>query len=163
MSKPRMDAKPLEDFAMWAMLQPGGQKGNVQGLKSFVHDWITMATQKNAGQRNGSKGIPWEAGSKAVSWDNLERVKMGILCEAVALVLSGKLNNIPEWVCVDDETPNYDGKFLCYYHFRNECMCFVGCLDFYATDEKPHWQHEKTGLTVSHWMPLPPPPEANHE
>ena len=40
-----------------------------------------MSTQKTAGQRGG----------KDLSWDNLERVKMEILCEAVALVLSGKL------------------------------------------------------------------------
>lgn len=163
MPKPRMDPKPLEDFAMWAMLQPGGQKGDVQGLKNFVHDWITMATQKNAGQRKGSKGIPWEPGSKAISWDNLERVKMGILCEAVALVLSGKLDKIPEWVHVDDALPEHDGKYLCYYHFRDEGMNFTGCLDYYATDGEPHWQHAKVGLSVSHWMPLPQPPEVDDE
>lgn len=92
----RNDPRPFEDFSMWAMLQPGGQKGSVTNLKSFVHDWITMATQKTAGQRKNSKGIPWEPGSKTVSWDNLERVKMGILCEAVALVLSGKLDSIKD-------------------------------------------------------------------
>ena len=45
-----------------------------------------MATQKTAGQR---KDQP-----KDLSWDNLERVKMGILCEAVALVLSGDLDKL---------------------------------------------------------------------
>ena len=35
-------------------------------------------------------------GSRAVSWENLERVKMGILCEAVALVLSGKLDQLED-------------------------------------------------------------------
>ena len=43
-----------------------------------------MATQKTAGQR----------GRKDTSWDNLERIKMGILCEAVALVLSGELDKL---------------------------------------------------------------------
>ena len=43
-----------------------------------------MATQKDAGQR----------GMKSINWDNMERVKMGILCEAVALVLSGKLDEL---------------------------------------------------------------------
>ena len=47
-----------------------------------------MATQKTAGQRKDKKGD--------LSWDNLERVKMGILCEAVALVLSGKLDELEE-------------------------------------------------------------------
>lgn len=88
-------ATALEDFGMWAMLQDRGQHANISALKSLVHDWITLSTQKTAGQRvDNRKGIPWEPGSKAVSWDNLERIKMGILCEAVALVLSGKLDEI---------------------------------------------------------------------
>ena len=45
-----------------------------------------MTTQKTAGQRGG----------KDLSWDNLDRVKMGILCEAVALVLSGDLDRLEE-------------------------------------------------------------------
>lgn len=43
-----------------------------------------MTTQKTAGQR----------GARDLSWDNLERIKMGILCEAVALVLSGELDKL---------------------------------------------------------------------
>ena len=82
----RMNPKPLEDFSMWAMLQSGGQKANIQMLKALVQDWIKLATQKTAGQRGG----------KGLSWDNLERIKMGILCEAVALVLSGKLDELEE-------------------------------------------------------------------
>ena len=47
-----------------------------------------MVTRKTAGQRKDKKGD--------LSWDNLERVKMGILCEAVALVLSGKLDELED-------------------------------------------------------------------
>ena len=90
----RTDPRPLEDFAMWAMLQPGVQKANIPLLKKLVHDWITLCTQKGDGNRKGQKGIPWEPKSKAVSFDNIERIKMGILCEAVALVLSGVLDSI---------------------------------------------------------------------
>lgn len=75
---------PLEDFSMWAALQAGGQNADIENLKELVNQWIQMATQKTAGQRGG----------KDLSWDNLERVKMGILCEAVALVLSGKLDEL---------------------------------------------------------------------
>ncbi len=89
----RTDSKPLEDFAMWAMLR-GQVEPNPAALKELVHEWVTMVAQKTAGQRKDSKGIPWEKGSKAVSTENLERVKMGILCEAVALVLSGKLDEL---------------------------------------------------------------------
>lgn len=81
-----MDARPLEDFTMWAMLQDGGQHFEPDILEDLVSQWIQMATQKTAGQR---KDKP-----KDLSWDNLERVKMGILGEAVALVLSGKLEII---------------------------------------------------------------------
>ena len=80
------DPKPLEDFSMWAALQNKGKKANIPLLKELVQDWIKMITQKTAGQRGG----------KDLSWDNLERVKMGILCEAVALVLSGKLDELEE-------------------------------------------------------------------
>ena len=46
-----------------------------------------MVTQKTAGQR---------ANKKDLSFDNIERVKMGILCESVALVLSGKLDELED-------------------------------------------------------------------
>lgn len=80
----RMSAKPLEDFAMWAMLMEKKPEADIQNLKELVHKWMQMATQKTAGQRGGND----------ISWDNLERVKMGILCEAVRLVISGKLNEM---------------------------------------------------------------------
>ena len=83
-----LDPRPLENFSMWVMLQRGGQKSNIPALKQLVDDWLKMATQKTAGQR---KDQP-----KDLSWDNLERVKMGILCEAVALVLSGDLDKLEE-------------------------------------------------------------------
>lgn len=82
----RTAAVPLEDFSMWAALQARGQNANIPALKKLVGEWIQMATQKTAGQRGG----------KDLSWDNLERVKMGILCEAVALVLSGKLDTLED-------------------------------------------------------------------
>ena len=80
----KMDPTPMEDFSMWAAFKSGGQKANIPLLKELVMQWIGMATQKDAGQR----------GVKNISWDNMERVKMGILCEAVALVLSGKLDEL---------------------------------------------------------------------
>lgn len=80
----KMDPTPMEDFSMWAAFKSGGQKANIPLLKELVMQWIDTATQKDAGQRGG----------KHISWDNLERVKMGILCEAVALVLSGKLDKL---------------------------------------------------------------------
>lgn len=80
----RLDSRPLEDFSMWTMLQRGGQKSNIPMLRELVGQWVQMTTQKTVGQRGG----------KDLSWDNLERIKMGILCEAVALVLSGDLDRL---------------------------------------------------------------------
>ena len=80
----RLDPRLLEDFSMWTMLQRGGQKSNIPMLRELVGQWVQMTTQKTAGQRGG----------KDLSWDNLERIKMGILCEAVTLVLSGDLNKL---------------------------------------------------------------------
>lgn len=79
-----LDPKLLEDFSMWTMLQRGGQKSNIPMLRELVGQWVQMTTQKTAGQRGG----------KDLSWDKLERIKMGILCEAVALVLSGDLDKL---------------------------------------------------------------------
>lgn len=84
----RQDPKPLEDFSMWAAFQAGGQQADISILKELVGQWLQMTTQKTAGQRKDKKDD--------VSWDNLERVKMGILCEAVALVLSGKLDELED-------------------------------------------------------------------
>ena len=84
----RMDARPLEDFTMWAMLQDMGRCFEPDVLEDLVRQWIQMATQKTAGQRKDK--------ARDLSWDNLERVKMGILGEAVALVLSGKLDKLKE-------------------------------------------------------------------
>lgn len=57
--------------------------------KELVGDWITMVTQKNAGQVAYRK-------KGQIDWANAERVKMGILCETVALVLSGELDKLEE-------------------------------------------------------------------
>ena len=84
----RMDARPLEDFTMWAMLKDMGQCFEPDVLEELVRQWIQMATQKTAGQRKDK--------ARDVNWDNLERVKMGILGESVALVLSGKLDKLKE-------------------------------------------------------------------
>lgn len=70
------------------------QKSNIPMLRELVSQWVQMATQKTAGQRNGNR--------KDLSWDNMKRVKMGILCEAVALVLSGDLDRLEALKDADD-------------------------------------------------------------
>ena len=67
---------------MWSFLQMGGLKADYPVLKEACMELRQMMMQKTAGQR---KDKP-----KDLSFDNLERVKATIICEAMALVLSGE-------------------------------------------------------------------------
>lgn len=51
-----------------------------------MYDWIQIITQKTAGQIRLK--------NKDISWDNLERIKMGILVEATCLVVSGDIDKL---------------------------------------------------------------------
>lgn len=65
-----------------------------------------------------------------------------------------------EWISVKDRLPEVDGLYLTCYKFRNDGRLFMEVLAYYAIDLKPHFQHEGySGLTVTHWMPLPEPPK----
>lgn len=83
------------ELALWSFLQPGAHhKPNVGALKEAVEQLCQMTMQKTAGQENPRTGKKY--GNKDISWDNLERVKFTIICEAVLLVLSGKLDSLIE-------------------------------------------------------------------
>ena len=66
-----------------------------------------------------------------------------------------------EWIRVDDRLPEYEKPVLAYYGFYRDGgdlgARFIGTLTYFCFDTKPHWQHESTGLFVTHWMPLPAP------
>ena len=83
------------DMAIMSFLMPGnGQKADIGLLKESVNELCRMTMQKTAGQnRPSGKGKYKE---KDISWDNLERVKFQIICEAVLLVLSGKLDKLED-------------------------------------------------------------------
>ena len=60
----------------------GRPKGQLSRIKKACMEMRQMIMQKTAGQRKDRpKDIPWE---------NWERVKVTIICEAMALVLSGE-------------------------------------------------------------------------
>lgn len=79
-------ANAIKD-TMWNFLKDGKQKANIPALKEYVYDLIQMTTQKDAGQRGKSKNI---------DWNNLEMTMFSIVCEATALVLSEKLDELEE-------------------------------------------------------------------
>lgn len=84
-----MGTNPANDLkdTMWTFLQDGGQQANIPALKEYVYDLIKMTTQRDAGQRGKNGNI---------SWDFLDMTIFSIVCEATALVLSGKLDELEE-------------------------------------------------------------------
>ena len=81
----RWTVKTMDD-SMWNFLKNGKQKSNIPVLKNLVNTLIKMTTQKTAGQRDDKPNdVPFES---------LEMLKWAIICEAVALVLSGDLDKI---------------------------------------------------------------------
>ena len=66
------------------------------------------------------------------------------------------------WIPVAERLPDRNGEYICRHGYNgNTDIKFTGVLEYYATDEKPHWQHESIGLIVTHWMPLPEPPKGD--
>jgi hypothetical protein len=59
--------------------------------------------------------------------------------------------------------PTDERDVLAYYGFdRGDGdlgMMFIGVLAYLAYNPNPHFQHESTGLRVTHWMPLPNHPK----
>ena len=69
---------------------------------------------------------------------------------------------VPVWIPVTERLPEKNGKYLCRYVFNsNYDMPFEQVLSYYATDNKPHFNNEgdEFSMRVTHWMPLPEPPE----
>lgn len=70
----------------------------------------------------------------------------------------------PGWTDVRDAVPERDGHYLVRYGFEHDGVLadgprFTQVLDYYASDEIPHFQHASLGVVVTHWAELPPPPE----
>ena len=68
---------------------------------------------------------------------------------------------LAKWIPVGERLPEKNGRYICNYHFgNNRDMTFTQVLDYYAIDTAPHFQHTLDGIMkVTHWMPLPEPPE----
>jgi Asp-tRNA(Asn)/Glu-tRNA(Gln) amidotransferase A subunit family amidase len=81
---------------------------------------------------------------------------------AVAFEMAIEALKANQWVSVEERLPKDEKPVLAYYGFNkngeNFGLMFIGTLTYFVFDKKPHWQHESTGLFVTHWMPLPEPP-----
>lgn len=83
-----VDSKRLENGmidTMWSFLQMGGMKSNYPALKEACLEMRQLMMQKTAWQRKDSP--------RDIPFDNLERIKATIIVEAMALVLSGDLED----------------------------------------------------------------------
>ena len=83
--------------------------------------------------------------------------------EALVMAISA-MREQPRWISVEERLPTDEKTVLAYYGFGN-ChdgdlgMMFMGTLAYFCFDPDPHWQHASYNLVVTHWMPLPEPPE----
>lgn len=82
-----MKTNPADELkdTMWTFLMTHGQKENIPALKEYVYDLIKATTQKDAGQRGKAENIPF---------DHVDMIMFSIVCEATALVLSGRLDEL---------------------------------------------------------------------
>lgn len=86
---------------------------------------------------------------------------------AVSVAIS-VLSRVPSpWMDAKAHPPEKNGEYLCCFGFtlpyRGLCEDrFFGPINYYATDEHPHWDSEGThGLTILYWMPSPDLPDAS--
>ena len=80
----KIEEEWMENLAMYHAFKH--QRANIPLLKEAVYDLCHMLTQKTAGQR---KDRP-----KDITVEALPRIKMTIIVEAAALVLSGALDGL---------------------------------------------------------------------
>lgn len=65
------------------------------------------------------------------------------------------------WIPVSERLPDRMMQCVCQYVFGdNTEYPFYAVMWYFAKDKVPHFQNEGSlGLRVTHWMPLPEPPE----
>lgn len=67
-----------------------------------------------------------------------------------------------KWISVDDKVPEDENPVLVYYFFKfkdGSVRRIIGICRYYAFASYPYWSREGIGAFVTHWMPLPSPPE----
>lgn len=102
--------------------------------------------QKPIEDVDGGKWIPVNAGA------------LQVLAEAYKKLLAKDTNVPAKWISTKDRLPCDEKPVLACYGFdgsKDANRRWYGVLTYFAFETNPHWQHETTGLHVTHWMPLP--------
>lgn len=109
---------------------------------------------------------------KRIKDDGMAKAFVSIVCEAFPdefQEAAGKLCRRQDnngWISVKDRLPEDERKVLVYYGFDDgngiSDIRSMGLLTYFAFDPQPHFQHASSGLKVTHWQPLPEPPEEDN-
>lgn len=71
----------------------------------------------------------------------------------------------PRWISVKDGLPEKTGMYLAHlvhsYSNEDEYSCVTVC--FFDLNARPKWAIEGRLYKVTHWMPLPKPPEEDEQ
>lgn len=75
---------------------------------------------------------------------------------------------VQRWIPVTERLPIDEKPVLVCYRFMHNGndvtgLRYTGTLSYFCFDPEPHWQHDSTGLIVTHWMPRPEPPKEDAE
>ena len=93
-----------------------------------------------------------------IVWDVLEGVT-DTICDEEAVEAA------PRWISVKDGLPEKTGMYLAHlvhsYSNEDEYSCVTVC--FFDLNARPKWAIEGRLYKVTHWMPLPKPPEEDEQ
>lgn len=91
--------------------------------------------------------------------NDVELLSLGSVLRTILDAPAADAEPAQKWISVKDRLPEDDGPVITVYHFKGNTVRYISTLSYFAFDPQPHWQHESTRLVVTHWMPLPQPPE----
>ena len=72
---------------------------------------------------------------------------------------AAKAQAVPQWIPVSERLPGEIGRYWCYVEEQNELG--VSHYQWNCSWNGAEWSGDGLTCVVTHWMPLPAPPEQN--